>query len=245
MLPLALTLFLAATLPGPEVQLTPPTLDAATGTQFNTSMAWYGDSLVATWLDVREGPATGGRVAHLDALGHPKPDEPVSTSVGTPMAAMRPGELTPRMAIERSGYVTLGDEYGRTILGVSGRTYDGSLRDFHCDGTNCILVTNGFQSLTATLLDLQGTPLLKKQLGSSGQPYNSYPDVIAMQIGDAYHIVYSQIECAAVCRPAIHDAAILRNGQLVDRTLVGNLPDKSRIAAAANRDRLLVGWTEA
>jgi hypothetical protein len=114
---------------GPEVPLSAPTIGAAAGDQTRPSLAWYGDSLAAAWIDQRETDWSSVRVAQLDALGHPKG---IATRVYGGMTNVRlaaDGAATPLIATDYGAQTYVGP------AGISGRGVSGELSDLVTDGS--------------------------------------------------------------------------------------------------------------
>jgi hypothetical protein len=218
---------------GSETLLTPPALDAAAEDQSKPSLAWYGDSLVATWLDSRWSSI---RLAHLDLLGRPRSDDPVAARVAAPLFDARiasSGAATPLMAMTYFGTTYVGP------AGTSGNGFRGDLGDLVTDGSTYLLLTRDSR-LTASILDAHGETLHVLSIDTS---HRGITKAIGTTLGGDYHVVYMQDDCGVGCSPAIHDAIVKSSATSSDQLLVPKLPVSTKFSATAAGDRLLVAWT--
>ena len=219
---------LLAVLLGPETPISAPKLDAAAGEQTLPAIAWYGDSLVATWIDNRGLPTV--RVAHLDGLGKPKE---VAARLAGGIFDIRlasNGAATPLIATSFYGDAYIGP------VGRSGRQVGGSLGDLVTNGSTYLLLTLETKTLHVSILDADGESLAEARLPSSGS-------ATVVPMGGAYHVIHVQDDCGVGCSRALHDTIVSEDGTASDQVLTAHVGDGTRVAAAAAGDRLLIAWT--
>ncbi len=218
---------------GPETPVDPhPAVGAAAGNQRQATLAWYGDSLAAAWVDQRDGQYPDVRIAQLDALGHPK--APAARAYGsiyaTRLAAN--GATTPLIALWDGSGTYVGP------AGRSGRGVSGDLADLVSDGSTYLLVTYA-EKMHAEILDSLGDEIATADFGTERKIGGS-ADAVAF--GGAYHVLYTQDDCFVGCSRAIHDTIVELDGSTSDQLIANGLPASVRVAAAATADRLLIAW---
>jgi len=218
---------------GPETPVDPhPAIGAAAGDQRQPTLAWYGDSLAAAWVDQRDGEYPEVRIAQLDALGHPK--GPAARAYGSVSATRLAanGAATPLIALWDGSGTWVGP------AGWSGRGISGDLADLVTDGSTYLVLTYD-QRMHAEILDSRGDEIAtasfgaKNKLGGSAQ---------AVPFGGAYHVLYTQDDCFVGCTRAIYDTIVEDDGTTSDQLIANGLPTSVRVAAAATADRLLISW---
>lgn len=216
---------------GPEVPLSAPAIDAAAGDQTKPSLAWYGDSLAAAWIDQRDA-GFGVRIAQLDALGHPKG---IATRVYGSVNDVRlaaNGAATPLIATQYAGPTYIGP------AGTSGRGVGGALGDLVTDGSTYLLVTHE-KTIHAEVLDSLG------EMNAIAEFGHETSDVVAVPIGGAYHVIYQQTDCFVGCAISLYDTIVQTDGTISTQLIANGLPASTSIAAAAAGDRLLIAWSAA
>ena len=215
---------------GPETPVSAPALDAAAGDQVRPSLAWYGDSLATSWIDIRRG-YSDVRIAQLDALGRPKGIAARAYGSIDEARLAANGAGTPLIATANFGQTAIGP------AGFSGRLISGSLGDLVTNGSSYLLVTLA-EHTTADILDGRGDAIVSADLGETAGNH-----AVAVPLGSAYHVVFVQNDCGIDCFPAIHDAIVREDGSVSDQTIVSRIQPGTHFAAAAAGDRLLIAWT--
>ena len=193
---------------GPEVPLSAPAIDAAAGDQRQPSLAWYGDSLAAAWVDERDTDNPSVRIAQLDALGRPKgfATRVYGSVIGVRLAAN--GAAPPLIATWYRNF----DATYVGPAGTSGRGVSGSPAELATDGSTYLLVTPGVSRAFgieeptwyhAEVLDSFGEPRAIATFGS---------DVYGAKVvpaGGAYHVIYLQADCyLGPCSTSIYDTIV-------------------------------------
>ncbi len=221
-----------------EAPLSDPAISSAEGAQTAPSMAWYGNSVATTWVDIRESP-NGGirtssiRITQLDSLGRPK--EIAARLAGSLDQARiaATGRATPLIATQKYGsWMAVGP------AGNSGRRVDGALQDLITNGTTYLLTASDWPDLYGTILDDHGETLHTVHVESSGPSE-------AIAIGSDYHVIRIGKACGAGCDYAVQDVIIHSDGTSEDHTLIPHISPTTSIAAAANGGEILIAWTEA
>jgi hypothetical protein len=215
---------------GPEVPLSAPAIDAAAGDQTKPSLAWYGDSLAAAWIDDRDTDLPGVRIAQLDALGHPKGFATRVYGSITDVRLAANGKATPLIAITYAGPTFVGP------AGTSGRDVSGALGDLVTDGSTYLLVTHD-KTIHAEVLDSFGE---MNAVADFGRPAL---DLVAVPFGGAYHVIYLQTDCFVGCSTSIYDTIVQTDGTTSTQLIVNSLRPGTSYASATAGDRLLIAWT--
>ncbi|HJW93779.1 MAG TPA: hypothetical protein VJ901_09185 [Thermoanaerobaculia bacterium] len=221
---------------GPETPLSAPSIEAAAGDQTKPSLAWYGDSLAAAWIDRRENEFPEVRIAQLDALGRPK--GPAVRAYGdvadTRLAAN--GAATPLIA-------TCSGNFNPTAVGAagtSGRYVAGFLDDLVTDGSTYLLLTTQWAAhpeivywpwVHAEVLDSKGYVIATANFGER------VSGVIAVPFGGAYHVIYRQSD-------ELYDTIVQTDGTVSSQLIANGLPLETPVSvvSAAAGDRLLIAW---
>jgi len=222
--------FSAAILLGPEKPLSAPRIDAAAGDQLRPSLAWYGNSLAATWIDTRYSDPDA-RIAQLDRVGRPTGFAQRAYGSISNARLASAGAITPLLATDNGGGTYVGP------AGTSGRGVPGSLVDLITNGDNYLLLT-GDTALTASILDATGEEIAKHVLPA----LPSFP-AVAVAGATAYHVVHIENDCGAGCAPAIHDTVVQSNRPSSDQLIASNIAAGTQLAAATSNNAFLIAWT--
>src|SRR5581483_3779970 len=216
-----------------ETALSPPSISSAAGAQTGPSLAWYGNSIAATWIDTRSFSSI--RIAQLDSSGRPKD---VAARLAAPLSKARiaaNGRGTPLSAMQDDG----GPAYVGPA-GTSGQSITGSLENLITNGTTYLAETSDPSNIYGTILDDRGETIATAQVRSPGGNGSA-----AFPIGADYHVIRAGLICGVNCDGAIQDAVIHADGTFEDYTLVPHVPLNNVLAAATTGREILLAWTDA